>query len=835
LQHVFEWDHRYALGTIFKAKTLYENCEDFHMNMVPGIEDIMVHTPQLKLEIWGVKTEGTPSCKVPDLTVKVATNTMDPPNALIMDPDSISNLQNGVSREVIWKVPRAASEPYDPLDFDLQSGASYFVTITPIESELEYKEPNTWTIDQYTTNMVTPAPIVWKKFESDNWLQFEPTICDINRWMWKFFITGNPQDFKAHFAEIDHCLHVGIEFLDGSAGFVYRNGEIGLGLFQEYVPHATEKKGLFKPKVELPQSYENQILKITEGLGSRAFRDWARITSSATIEVPLTHQFSQENADQTTSWSKYVIQNSLAFTKLVFDPVIDEPITGVLSAMGAFFVCFGNTTMTVHRLRYLDNFGDGTTVQEWVDEGKWADMLAHQVRAGNNYIWRIKAFDSLITPADAVNFHDETETGHLVFQGEHEAYVGNTDYMINSYAIYGDDPHLWIMKEDMPYEIVAEDVYAFRNSAMSSMADARNSRAAIQHDTYLYFSFHSGVQRWHYGGDLLNHGPETIGPAGLPPDRQGSFADFAGYGDMLVGAYDAGADGFSSLLCWNGTGWTELYRAGQRGERILSCYVQSMDGAPVDWLWFSEGSTIYRMPINTNPLYLVNDDYYHYKFIGDSYLDSSWISLGLKDVTKYINKFKIIATKAPSLYDMPWVDQDIEDFEPQYDGDGNLLEGIALAWRTDVSEGFTYYLDDQGRKQNMLGEINISAPVEEEAQLIQYRLEIKLAQSRYPIIVTDIVMDSIVRLPHKSEIRIQFRLKDRDMDRLRQPDQYTLQEKYDLLEEYSQQAAPVWAQIDAKFVGERKFFVDQGSLQVVDKLRDHNIETWVMTVVLKEA
>ena len=263
-----------------------------------------------------------------------------------------------------------------------------------------------------------------------------------------------------------------------------------------------------------------------------------------------------------------------------------------------------------------------------------------------------------------------------------------------------------------------------------------------------------------------------------------------------------------------------------------------MDGAPVDWLWFSEGSTIYRLPISTNPLYLINDDYFYYKFINTAHLDSSWISLGLKDVTKYISKFKIVASKAPSLYDMPWVDQEPqEDFEPKYDEDGNLVEGIALAWRTDVSEGFTYYLDENtGWKANMLGEVNVSAPVEEEAQLIQYRLEIKLAQTRYPIVVTDVVMDSIVRLPHKSEIRIQFRLRDQDTDRLLQPDPYpTVEEKYELLEEYTNQAAPAWAQIDAKFVGERQFFIDQGSLQVVDKLRDHNLETWVMTMVLKEA
>ena len=833
LYETFRYDiyYRYGLGAIFKSDNDYTNCIDLHIDMTPWMIDPSVHMPPLMLRIYKTKVEAL--CLVPDLANEITGQFES--KGMTMTADSLAGIEHGVANEIVWEVPLDDGTPKVRVSFDLVDTQTYFITILPDDSAtggLLYREPNRWWIDTYDANMTDPAPMVWKEFSSDDWLQIDPDNCETNRRMWKFYIVGGPQKFKAHFAEINRCLHTGIQYLDGTAGEIYINGVLGLGQFRKY--DVETQTGKFLPKDALPFSYKNQIFRILEGPGERvvAIKDWARIIAGSLSPIYLSNQVNQKNDDY-SSYSKYAIQNSLVFTKL--DVTITQPITHMLGAMGALYVSFGEL-LNVHRLRYEFDYTTGATTKEWIDEQYWADMMAQQVRAGNNYIWRIRSLMSQIIPANTVNLRDKTIDDVLDFSIETEIYVGNTEYQINSYAIYGDDPHLWIMKEDKPYEIVAEDVYEFRNSQMSSMVDARNGRAAIQHDTFLHFSFHDGVQRWHSGGDLLNHGPDIIGPAGLPRKRQGSFAAFAGYGDMLIGAYDAGEDGYSSILAWNGLGWTELYRSAQIGQRILNCYIQSMDGTPVDWLWFSVGSTIMRLPIDTNPLYLIDDEYYYYPFTTNAHIDSTWISLGLKDVPKYINKFKIIATKAPSLYDIPYYAQEVpEPYEPLTDPEtGELLEGVAFAWRTDVSEGFTYHETD-GKKVHQIGEFEINAPVEEEAQLIQYRVEIKQGQNRYPIVITDIVMDSIVRLPHKSEIRIQFRLKDQDTDRLNQPDPYTMIEKYNLLEKYSSQAAPVWAQIDAKFVGERKYFVDQGSLQVVDKLKDHNIEIWVMSLVLREA
>jgi hypothetical protein len=591
---------------------------------------------------------------------------------------------------------------------------------------------------------------------------------------------------------------------------------------------------------------------LLEGPGANTNKDWARIEDMSLVstetDIEITHQFGMKDETQ-TKYTKYVIQNSLHFTQVVVSPVIDQTIKDVLGAMGALYFSFGESKNT-HRLRYKFDFTTPAVTQEWVDEQYWADMMAQQVRAGNNYIWRIRTLLSQIVPANAVNLRDHAIDYALDFNDDTEIFVGNTEYEINSWAIYGDDPHLWIMKEDKPYEIIDEDVYEFRNSAMSNMVDSRNCRAAIQHDTYLHFSFHQGVQRWHYNGDLLNHGPEAIGPAGLPWKRQGSFADFSSYGEILVGAFDGGEQGYSSILAWNGLGWCELYRSPQINQRILSCYVQSMDGKPVDWLWFSMGSKIMRLPVSSNPLGQMNDEYFYYPFAQNATLDSSWISLGLKDVQKYINKFKIVSFKAPSYYDIP-VNEDDEpvcetpaiDIDLTYKNPENnpykhiyYLEGVTLGWRTDPCENFVYYADDIQDPLIMIGETEANAIVDASAEMIQYRLGIVGAEERYPVVIDTVVMDSIVRLPHKSQIKIQFRLRDNDVDRLDQPDPYaSAKEKYDYLEECANQAAPVWGQLDAKLVGERRFFIDQGSLQVIDKMKDQNIETWIMTMVLKEA
>lgn len=827
-----------AWGSAFYCDDTFTNCNSFHMDMTPVIVDVGYPIRQLIMRIYEVTpaTEvdinGDPVCYLPDTTKLIS--------ELSIDPISTVELQNGVATEIIWRTDT---------DFNLTDQLLYYVVLIP---EQPLVEQNYWKLDIVDGNIYEWAQEVGA--EPDYTVPAVPTAtwastmnCGIH---WEFYITGDANDFKAHFAEINRCLHIGIEFLNGDAGMILRNGELGVGYFSTY--SAGTEYGKFITVEEMSLVYQNQIIKILEGPGAFTNRDWSRIVSNADEPVEgttllLTHQFGLANADETNP-SKYVITNSLNFTKVVTDPVIDQPITDILSAMGALYISFGEKK-NVHRLRYIFDYLTPEVTIEWVDEQYWSDMMCQQVRAGNNYIWRIRSLLSQIVPANAVNLRDQAIDYVLDFDPEQEIFVGNTEYRINSWAIYGDDPHLWIMKEDKPYEIVAEDVYEFRNSAMSSMIDSRNSRAVIQHDTYLHFAFHEGVQRWHYNGDLLNHGPEVIGPSGLPWLRQGSFAAFAGYGSTLVGAFDAGEQGYSSLLAWNGSGWCELYRSPQIGERILSCYVQSMDGRPVDWLWFSMGSKVMRIPVSSNPLAQMNDDYFYYPFSKSATLDSSWISLGLKDVEKYIKKFRTVAFKAPSFYDIPLdgegnpiclepiIDEALTN-DPVLNPDGNTYyaEGVTIGWRTDPCQSFTYFTDGIQDPLIMMGETEFNALVDAEAEMIQFRLGIVGVSDRYPIVIDAAVMDSIVRLPHKTQIRLQFRLRDNDTDRLSMPDAYpTVKEKYDLLEEYSQQAAPVWGQIDAKFVGERQFFIDQGSLQVVEKLRDQNIETWVMTMVLKEA
>jgi hypothetical protein len=654
----------------------------------------------------------------------------------------------------------------------------------------------------------------------------------------EFYVTGAPQDFKPHFAMLDRAMYVGLEYLDGTASEIFRNGESGLGRFRAYDPDTED--GLFETFGAIPNDYDNDIMMVLNGMGSETLRDWSRITgmtdAGGGTEIQLTHQFNLKNQDEST-YSKYVILNSLKFTKITTSPAIADSIRDMCSAMGAIFVSFG-VDDDVRRFRYKWDYTTPLVTQEWYEENFWADMLAHHVRAGNQWIWRIRAGVSLLTPSvEIFDWTNKDQVNDLTYNDDNEGFVGDTMHQINSFAIYGDDPHLWIMKENLPYEIVGNEAYEFRNSQMSSMVDSRNGRAAIQHDTFLYFGFHDGVARWHEGGDLANVGPNILGPAGLPWNRQGSAADFKGYGNLLFMAYDAGEEGYSSILVHNGQGWCELHRAEQIGQRILGMGIESMDGKPVDYLWFGQGGTLRRMPISTNPLALIGNDHYYYKFsTSGNTLRSSWISLGLKDIDKYVNKFKIVASKGMDFYGDASIPDPVFD-ENLGDGETYYKEGVYIGWRKNPKDAFTYYGDETQSPILMVGDWAVDAIVDDAAELFQYEVGIICENERYPIVLDSVVMDSVIRVPHKADINVTVRLRDNDVDLNRQPDPYpTAKEKYDYLETLIDQAAPCWVDLDAKyFVEGTRYFVDSKSLRIIRKMRDQNLDTWIVTFNLKEA
>jgi len=638
--------------------------------------------------------------------------------------------------------------------------------------------------------------------------------------------------FKAHFGEVDRVLHAGLEYLDGSNGEIYFNGDFGLARFKNDVPPSPNtQRELTVQGVATPgtvqDDYENQILRILRGPGSKTFQDWARI-SDITEDVPgvgnsevrVEHTFYQPVA-LSDPYSLFCIQNSLKFTKITDSGItstITHPFTSMRCVNNALLFCFGDdTTQKVRRLRYLYDFSIATPdiTKEWVEENFYADDVGRVTRATADYVYSILKETSKINYADVPDWYDPTESSILSWDSNLEMLVGQAGYPITGWAVYGDDPHLWIMKENLPYEIINDEKYEFRQGQMGSMIDSRNGRAATAYDSFLFFGFHEGLERWHYNGDLKSVGINKLGPSGMAPTRKGYYADVKGYADLLLGAYDAGPFGWSSIIAYNGVGWTELFRAPFAGQRITSLYIQSIDGEPVDWLWFSCGSDIMRIPLSPNPLGHTYDDWYHYPFRPYAEIESSWVSVKMKDVSKYASKFGIVNKLFVGEYGQPTGTQTYEEY------------GVDFYARKVENVDYTLY------SSNVNDSPVANIWIEESFELLQWKMVMYNHDSRFPMLIDAVMLDNVVRLPSKEEVTIQFRLMDNELDLNDNPDPITnYNDKADLIREFANLPEPVDFELDAKYFADRKMFVQPGSLTHVSTIRDGAMEVWIMQLTL---
>lgn len=199
---------------------------------------------------------------------------------------------------------------------------------------------------------------------------------------------------------------------------------------------------------------------------------------------------------------------------------------------------------------------------------------------------------------------------------------------------------LWINREGMIHSISSENVVDTINlEELNTAMEEWNGKTSMTHNVYYYFRWmNGGIQRYY------NQTVDAVGPdrdAGLPAGRQGQIADMIAYPGRYFAAVDAGADGYSSVLLNNNSGWHEIYRAPNVGERITALGFQTISGGRPDRLWMAVGDDIVwlTMPSNTLKAYYdSNAEYTH-----ESVMISSWMSIGMVDVIKQWGSMNVIA------------------------------------------------------------------------------------------------------------------------------------------------------------------------------------------------
>jgi hypothetical protein len=178
---------------------------------------------------------------------------------------------------------------------------------------------------------------------------------------------------------------------------------------------------------------------------------------------------------------------------------------------------------------------------------------------------------------------------------------------------------------------------------MENVSNFYNGKASIRHDIYLYFSLlKNGSLERYYNNRIDDMGPST--DAGLPPERQGPVVSLIGYPGRFYAAIDAGddTDHYSSVLCWNQTGWTEIYRA-PGGKRIRKIWIQDLPTKQYQRLWISEEEDLVWVYVAINPLKC--DEY---QFTTSGSIISSWKSAKFYDIDKFFYSEKLFSEKLSS-------------------------------------------------------------------------------------------------------------------------------------------------------------------------------------------
>lgn len=199
---------------------------------------------------------------------------------------------------------------------------------------------------------------------------------------------------------------------------------------------------------------------------------------------------------------------------------------------------------------------------------------------------------------------------------------------------------LWIMREGMVHSISSEgNVDVINLPELETVMEEWNGKTSMVHNVYLYFRWMTGSIQRYYNQQLDSVGPDR--DTGLPDDRQGQISDMMGYPGRYFAAIDAGDDGYSSVLLNNNSGWHEIYRAPNAGERITAMGYQAISGHRPDRLWISVGDDIVWLVMPSNTLKAYYDEQAEY--IYESVLVSSWYSIGMVDVIKQWGSMNVMA------------------------------------------------------------------------------------------------------------------------------------------------------------------------------------------------
>ena len=362
---------------------------------------------------------------------------------------------------------------------------------------------------------------------------------------------------------------------------------------------------------------------------------------------------------------------------------------------------------------------------------------------------------------------------------------------------------LWINREGMIQTITGSgNLDTINLEELHAAMEEHNGITAIVHNSYYYVRFmRGGIQRYY------NQQMDSVGPdrdTGLPADRQGEISALLAYPGKYFCAVDAGDEGYSSVLMNNNSGWHEIYRAPNKGERITALAYQAISGDRPDRLWISVGDDIVWLVMPSNTLRAYYDPQSEYTH--ESVLISSWYSIGMVDVIKQWGSMNVMAENLTE--GVCWIEADYQtDQDPQ--------------WHRMAAD----YIESPTQEIKFKDKFGISA------KRLRYRLRLLTTDKTKCPFVKAVVLKTVVKVQTKYNLGMSCRNVMNDVNLCGEVEDISPWKRLEILMDWADNATALKLRCFTDPFDDRIVFLDPPQ---VSNLREKNRPGMLLTISLNE-
>lgn len=543
--------------------------------------------------------------------------------------------------------------------------------------------------------------------ESESYFSSDGETWENNQRAVYFRIADEELNRSFQFFEFQHALYAVDKRVNGAPSHLYLNGTRGVATAGG--PITLQDDDQTWPV----DHWVDSEVRIISGTGKSQSRKIKNNTANA-----LTVETWDIEPDED---SEYVIQASPHWTDI--SPVSGDLINGVVTDVAVLhdqaYLAQGDG-QPILKLRF--NSESSPPAHEIDDDGSnTADLLHsfHHVEDGPQ-LWRARTASCEVSRASYEDWGTNMTYGT-------EVHVGNEgDAILGLFDMGGVQ---WILKEDGLWRFNdSDEVQGFR----LGLPKPRLPHGGIAlHNGELFFAWGAGIKRYS-GGSVDELGPSAEN--GLPSDRSGTISEMTTIGENLIASVNAGSEGLSSVLLWNGLGWHEVYRAPKKGMQIRALHSERCSSSP-DRLWIDVGGDLVWLwwPSQVSKPEPEGEIAYQH----EATIQGGAIDMGAMRLPKFLKELSLLSSSLETG----------AEIHLDYQLDGEIG---GATWRT----AGVFYSSPLDSVDFNLGQI----------RSIRIRLRLRTEKTTFPPVISGTILEGFARTPLKYQWSMQVKLGDLQLE-----------------------------------------------------------------------